>query len=68
MAATGTPTGTTQAPAVTSTGVIRVGLAGNSSQLSSMLAPITVAAVFVLACAIGFLLHRRRRSSTGSHN
>jgi hypothetical protein len=59
--------GTSQAPAVTSTGVIRVGLAGHSSPLSGMLPPVLVAAAFVLACAIGFLLRRRRRNASGTH-
>jgi hypothetical protein len=58
---------TSQAPAVTSTGVIRVGLAGHSSPLSGMLPPVLVAAAFVLACATGFLLRRRRRNASGTH-
>ena len=61
------PTGTTAAPAVTSTGVIRVGLAGNSSPLSGMLPPVLIAAAFAVACAVGFLLHRRRRTSHETH-
>jgi hypothetical protein len=68
ITAVGFPADTSQAPPVTSTGVIRVGLAGQSSQLSSVLTPVVLAVLFALACAAGFLLHRRRRNSAGSHN
>lgn len=61
-------TSTTAAPAVTSTGVIRVGLAGQSSQLSAVLTPVLLALVFATACGAGFLLHRRRRHNAASHN
>lgn len=54
------------APAVTSTGVIRVGLASNSSSLSSVLVPTLLAAAFAVACGIGFLMHRRRRHAPAS--
>ncbi|HET9172218.1 MAG TPA: hypothetical protein VFN97_22515 [Actinospica sp.] len=53
---------------MTSTGVIRVGLAGQSSQLTTVLAPALLAGLFVTVFAVGFLLHRRRRASAGSHN
>jgi hypothetical protein len=65
--ATADPAGTTPAPAVTSTGVIRVGLAGHSSPMSAMLSPALVVAAFVLACAMGFLIRRRRRNSSAPH-
>jgi len=60
--------GTTAAPAVTSTGVIRVGLAGQSSPLSTTFTAVLVAAACLVACAVGFLLHRRRRNSAVSHD
>jgi hypothetical protein len=60
----GAAAGTSAAPAVTSTGVIRVGLAGQSSPMAAVLFPTLAAAVFVLAFAIGFLIRRRRNSPT----
>ena len=56
--------GTSAAPGVTSTGVIRVGLAGQSSPMAAMLFPSLAVAAFVLAFAIGFLIRRRRNSPT----
>ncbi len=63
----GGPAGTSPAPAVTSTGVIRVGLAGQSSPMAAMLFPTLAVAAFALAFAIGFLIRRRRRNSPASH-
>jgi hypothetical protein len=58
--------GTSPAPGVTSTGVIRVGLAGQSSPMAAMLLPTLAVAAFVLTFAVGFLI-RRRRNSPASH-
>ena len=57
---------TSPAPGVTSTGVIRVGLAGQSSPMAAMLLPTLAVAAFVLTFAVGFLI-RRRRNSPASH-
>ena len=62
----GGPAGTSPAPGVTSTGVIRVGLAGQSSPMAAMLLPTLAVAAFVLTFAVGFLI-RRRRNSPASH-
>jgi hypothetical protein len=59
------PTETSPAPAVTSTGVIRVGLAGQSTPMAAILSPALVAAALVLFFAIRFLI--RRRNSRASH-
>ena len=64
--AMGSTAGTSAAPGVTSTGVIRVGLAGHSSSMAAMLSPVLVFVVVGLACAIGFLI-RRRRNPPASH-
>ena len=61
------PAGTSLAPATTSTGVIRVGLAGQSSPMAAMLLPTLSIAAFVLTFAVGFLIRRRRRNSPSSH-
>jgi hypothetical protein len=55
-------------PAVTSTGVVRVGLAGDSGP--SLSTPTAAASLAVLAAAggAGFLLIRRRRSSPTTHS
>jgi hypothetical protein len=58
---------TSPAPAVTSTGVIRVGLAGHTSPIPGMLPPALVAAALALACVVGFITYRRRRNSSGSN-
>lgn len=60
--------GTSSAPGVTSTGVIRVGLAGQSSPMAAVLLPTLSVAAFVLAFAIGFLIRRRHRNSPASHD
>jgi hypothetical protein len=65
--AMGSPAATSPAPGVTSTGVIRVGLAGQSSPMAAMLFPTLAVAAFALAFAIGFLMRRRRRNSPISH-
>ena len=59
------PAETSPAPAVTSTGVIRVGLAGHSTPMAAMLSPALVVAAFALFFAIRFLI--RRRNSRASH-
>jgi hypothetical protein len=64
----GSPAATSPAPGVTSTGVIRVGLAGQSSPMTAMLFPTLAVAAFALAFAIGFLIRRRRRNSPASHD
>ena len=60
------PAETSQAPAVTSTGVIRVGLAGNSTPMAAMLSPALLVVAIAMFCAIRFLI-RRRRNTPASH-
>jgi hypothetical protein len=54
-------------PPVTSTGIIRVGLAGSGQ--SNMTTPIAAAAAaaIVITGVVGFLLLRRRRNTPGTH-
>jgi hypothetical protein len=52
---------------VTSTGIVRVGLAGSSSSALTMTGAAAIAVAVVLAGAVGFLVIRRRRTTPGSH-
>ena len=55
-------------PPVTSTGIVRVGLAGSGQ--SNMTTPVAAgaAAAIVITGAVGFLLLRRRRNTPGTHS
>jgi len=53
---------------VTSTGIVRVGLAGASHSALTMTGAAAIAIAIVLAGGLGFLMIRRRRTSSGSHS
>lgn len=55
-------------PPVTSTGIVRVGLAGSGR--SNMTTPVAAAAgaAIVITGAVGFLMLRRRRNTPGTHS
>lgn len=53
---------------VTSTGIVRVGLAGASHSALTMTGAAAIAVAIALAGGLGFLMIRRRRTSSGSHS
>lgn len=52
---------------VTSTGIVRVGLAGSSRSALTTAGAAAVAVALALAGGVGFLVIRRRRNTSGSH-
>jgi hypothetical protein len=52
---------------VTSTGVVRVGLAGSSKSAMTTAGAAAIAVAAVLAGGAGFLMIRRRRNNSGTH-
>ncbi len=52
---------------VTSTGIVRVGLAGSSKSVMTTAGAAAIAVAAVLAGGAGFLMIRRRRNNSGTH-
>jgi hypothetical protein len=66
MSATPGMTAASNGP-VTSTGIVRVGLAGSSNSALTMTGAAAIAVALALAGGVGFLVIRRRRNTPGSH-
>lgn len=52
---------------VTSTGIVRVGLAGSSRSALTTAGAAVIAVALALAGGVGFLVIRRRRNTSGTH-
>jgi hypothetical protein len=66
-AASGTAPAPTGNGPITSTGIVRVGLAGSSNSALTMAGAAAIAMAVALAGGVGFLVIRRRRTTPGSH-